>query len=108
MPDLTNPQIIGALIALAGVGVGIISSWVIALINRFYDNRKHIRDLSVHIALELWRHERALVDRANALRSHMPPSSDPPPERITARSLQEIIRHTIEFTESLTAKRRSK
>lgn len=104
MPDIKNPQIIGALIGFAGVAIGMFWSWVLTLINRSHDNRKHIRDLSVQIALELWRHERAIVERFNAERAKEQLSSGALLNPLSARSLHEIIEHTIQFTDALTRK----
>jgi hypothetical protein len=57
MPDINNPQIIGALIALGGVAIGVVSSWVIALINRHYDDRRHMRQLAIETAVEYWKQD---------------------------------------------------
>jgi len=37
---IDDPRIVGALIALAGVFIGALSSWILALINRRFDDRR--------------------------------------------------------------------
>lgn len=54
---LANPQIVGALIALSGFVVAGFSSWILALINRRYDDRRQLRQLAVEAAVEIWKQE---------------------------------------------------
>jgi hypothetical protein len=54
---LANPQIVGALIALSGFIVAGLSSWVLAVINRRYDDRRHLRQVAIETAIEYWKQD---------------------------------------------------
>lgn len=67
MPNIENPQILGALLALAGVIVGAASAWILAFINRRFDDRRHLRELAITTAVRYWEHDTELAKlRANA------------------------------------------
>lgn len=61
MPNIENPQILGALLVLAGVIVGAVSSWILAFINRRFDDRRHLRELAIKTAVSLWERELELA-----------------------------------------------
>lgn len=54
---LSNSQIVGALIALSGVVVAGFSSWILARMNRAYDDRRQLRQLAIEAAVEIWKQE---------------------------------------------------
>jgi len=54
---LANPQIIGALIALSGFIVAGFSSWVLAIINRRFDDRRHLRKIAIETAIAYWKQD---------------------------------------------------
>jgi len=56
MPNIENPQILGALLVLAGVIVGAVSAWILAFINRRFDDRRHLRELAITTAVRYWDH----------------------------------------------------
>ena len=52
MPDVfRNPLVIGALLALSGLVIGMCSSWVLVLMNRHYDDRRHLRQIAIETAV---------------------------------------------------------
>ena len=54
MPRIDDPRIVGALIAFAGVFIGALSSWILAFINRRFDDRRHLREIAIKAALSYW------------------------------------------------------
>jgi len=54
MSYVDDPRIVGALIAFAGVALGIISGWIVTFINRWFDDRRHLREVSIKAAISYW------------------------------------------------------
>lgn len=115
---LSNPQIVGALIALSGLLVGICSSWILAVINRRYDDRRHLREVAFSTAVENWKYVTEAARAANepalpldVYLLHMVKLSEILSEKhlnrqaIIARipELREVINAGIELAKTLTA-----
>ena len=95
MPDITSPQIVGALIALGGVALGVISSWVIAIINRHYDDRRHMRQLAIETALEYWKQDIATANKIGELTRR----------NVTIQPLDTYVVHMLQLADLISSKR---
>ena len=95
MPDINNPQIIGALIALGGVTLGIVSSWVMALINRHYDDRRHMRQLAIETAIEYWKQD---IETAHFI-------GERTQQTVNINPLDTYIVHMLQLAELVSSKR---
>ncbi len=92
---LSNPQIVGALIALSGFVVAGFSSCILAIVNRRYDDRRHLRQIAIESAIVAWK-EHVELSKLTGELTH---------KNVTIRPLDTFIVHMLQLAELVSSKR---
>jgi len=61
--DFNSPQIVTAFFTLGGVLIGSVSTLVLTFINRRFDDRRHLRQLSIEAAIAYWKEDRRICEK---------------------------------------------